>query len=493
VVVQGTADVDCVPPVISNVQSSEVSGLGATITWETDEPADSLVTYGDALPDLTASVSGLATAHTVELTGLAECTLYSFSVTSVDEAGNSATHDNAGAYYNFETGKNVNPTYPTLDPPISIPDNNPTGAEQVIVITDDEPIVDLDVQVFITHTFTGDLELSLIGPDGTEVMLSENHGGSGNNFSGTIFDDEADTAITSGSPPFSGSFRPDELLSVFDDTTATGEWKLHVVDQAGIDTGSIDSWSLLLTYPARTCGPHLEYETYVMSDSCAGFGSGGQNGRIEPAEDALLNLTIHNDGTDLTTDITARLSTTTPGVTITNALAQYPDLEAGESAGNPLSQFAFTVDAAVACGTTIQFSVEALANEGDWTSGLPIIVGGTVIGGTCNGCFVQLPADVPNVGWSDTTTLQWPPATGAKFYNLYRGVRADLPALLTETVDSCKRLTTADLASGSVLYEEPSADSIHWYLVSAGNGGGEGPAGDASDGPRFVNEYGVCP
>ena len=493
VVVQGTADVDCVPPLITNVQSSEVSGLGATITWETDEPADSLVTYGDALPDLTASVSGLGTAHTVELTGLAECTLYSFSVTSVDAAGNSATHDNAGAYYNFETGKNVNPTYTTLDPPISIPDNNPAGAEQVIVITDDEPIVDLNVQVFITHTFTGDLELSLIGPDGTEVMLSENHGGSGNNFTGTIFDDEADTAITSGSPPFSGSFRPDELLSIFDDTLAEGEWKLHVVDQAGIDTGSIDSWSLLLTYPARTCGPHLEYETYVMSDSCAGFGSGGQNGRIEPAEDALLNLTIHNDGTDLTTGITARLSTTTPGVTITNAMSQYPDLEAGESADNPLSQFAFTVDAAVACGTTIQFSVEALANEGDWTSGLPIIVGGTVIGGACNSCFVQLPAEVPNLGWSDTTTLQWPPAAGAKFYNLYRGVRADLPALLTETVDSCKRLTTADLASGSVLYEEPSADSIHWYLVSAGNGGGEGPAGDASDGPRFVNEDGVCP
>ena len=147
----------------------------------------------------------------------------------------------------------------------------------------------------------------------------------------------------------------------------------------------------------------------------------------------------------------------------------------------------------MACGSTIQFSVEALANEGDWTSGLPLIVGGTIGGTTCNGCFVQLPAEVPSVGWSDPTTLQWPPAGGARFYNLYRGVRADLPNLLNETVDSCKRLTTANLATGSVLYEEPSADSIHWYLVSAGNGGGEGPAGDASEGPRFVNEGGVCP
>ena len=43
------------------------------------------------------------------------------------------------------------------------------------------------------------------------------------------------------------------------------------------------------------------------------------------------------------------------------------------------------------------------------------------------------------------------------------------------------------------LTEIPGAGSFFWYLVRAASAGGEGPAGDASAGPRMQNSSGSCP
>src|SRR5204863_1906140 len=66
----------------------------------------------------------------------------------------------------------------------------------------------------------------------------------------TTFDDNTNTPIASGSAPFTGGFRPDQALSVFigkSGTNVNGTWQLHVVDQAPVDVGTIDCWSLILT------------------------------------------------------------------------------------------------------------------------------------------------------------------------------------------------------------------------------------------------------
>jgi len=496
VVLQVTADVDCVPPVISNVQSSDVTGQGATVTWLTDEPADSLVTYGTPAPGLTEAIPGLVTLHVVGLSGLDECSPYSYSVTSADQAGNPTTHDNGGVFFEFETGINVMPVYTTAEPPVSIPDNDPSaGAEMSIDIVDDELIVDLNVEVYITHTFTGDLELSLIGPDGTEVILSHLNGGSGNNYAGTIFDDEADVAVASGSAPFTGSFRPDEPLSIFDGTPVTGQWRLRVEDYELQDVGTIDSFSLHLTYPSKACGPHLKHDAYAIEDSCSGFGSGGSNGNAEPAEDVLLTVTLTNDGTDATTGVSARLSTVTPGVTVTQPVSSYPDLASGESADNLLSPFGFTIDKSVPCGSPIELALDADANEGAWTDEITLFVGGAAGAASCKSCIVPLPGAVTDLSWNGggKRSLGWTEATGAHFYHLYRGVRESLPNLLDDSVDSCERWMTLELETGDVLAENPPENSIFWYLVRGGNGGGTGGAGNATAGPRIVNEDGICP
>ena len=77
-------------------------------------------------------------------------------------------------------------------------------------------------------------------------MLANRPGGttnSGDNFTNTVFDDEAATALGSGSPPYTGSFRPQaDQLSRFDAEPQAGTWTLKVADLAQLDTGTLHSW-----------------------------------------------------------------------------------------------------------------------------------------------------------------------------------------------------------------------------------------------------------
>ncbi len=99
-----TATTDCGSPVISSVRATGVTDVSAVIRWDTDEPADSRVTYGPERPPGTpSSAPGTGTSHAVTLTGLEACTVYWYEVASADVYGNDARADNAGSYYYFET------------------------------------------------------------------------------------------------------------------------------------------------------------------------------------------------------------------------------------------------------------------------------------------------------------------------------------------------------------------------------------------------------
>ena len=105
VVVTDTATVDCTAPVISNVQTTNIEPRSATVTFDTDEPANGTVRYGLACGTLTEAKSetGYGTAHTLNLTGLSDDTTYFYAVDAEDEAGNTGTDDNGGACYTFAT------------------------------------------------------------------------------------------------------------------------------------------------------------------------------------------------------------------------------------------------------------------------------------------------------------------------------------------------------------------------------------------------------
>ena len=93
---------DLVPPLISAVASATDLGV-LTITWQTSEPANSVVLYGTNSSNLNLGVTNaaLVTSHVVKLTRLIPGKTYYFLVSSTDAAGNTATNNNSGAYFTF--------------------------------------------------------------------------------------------------------------------------------------------------------------------------------------------------------------------------------------------------------------------------------------------------------------------------------------------------------------------------------------------------------
>ena len=97
-----TAVADLMPPMITAVATTTDLGV-LTITWQTSEPASSLVLYGTNSANLNLGVTNaaLVTSHVMKLSELIPGKTYYFSVSSSDAAGNTANNNNAGAYFTF--------------------------------------------------------------------------------------------------------------------------------------------------------------------------------------------------------------------------------------------------------------------------------------------------------------------------------------------------------------------------------------------------------
>jgi subtilisin family serine protease len=124
----------------------------------------------------------------------------------------------------------VNPEYSetvsyTDSPELLIPDNDSTGITSMINVSDSLQIWEVTCEVNISHTWIGDLIVKLISPDGTETILHNREGGSADNIHKTYFATE------------------------FENENSYGSWTLFVSDNAGLDLGSLDSWSLTIIGP----------------------------------------------------------------------------------------------------------------------------------------------------------------------------------------------------------------------------------------------------
>lgn len=102
ITVRASAAVDTIVPTISGV-TVDVDYEQAIISWNTSEPCDALVQFGES-PFLgrTALDPLFDTAHEVVLTSLQPDTTYYFQVVSRDAAGNAVVNDNSN-YFTFHT------------------------------------------------------------------------------------------------------------------------------------------------------------------------------------------------------------------------------------------------------------------------------------------------------------------------------------------------------------------------------------------------------
>ena len=91
-------------------------------------------------------------------------------------------------------------------------------------------IADVDVYLNLTHTWDSHLVISLTAPFSRSVLLVNRRGGDGDGLVHTVLDDEAAVSIVSGTAPFSGRYRPEQVLSRFDGYSPRGPWTLSVAD-----------------------------------------------------------------------------------------------------------------------------------------------------------------------------------------------------------------------------------------------------------------------
>jgi subtilisin-like proprotein convertase family protein len=129
--------------------------------------------------------------------------------------------------------------------PLAIPDEDVTGVFSTIVISGAGSALASDVTATIgslLHTYTGDLILTLIAPDGSSADLAY-YAGSDADFTNTVFSDLAIDPIWFGDNPFTGTWQPEVLFSGLTGS-ANGTWKLHIVDDVADDVGTLNNWSL---------------------------------------------------------------------------------------------------------------------------------------------------------------------------------------------------------------------------------------------------------
>lgn len=105
--------------------------------------------------------------------------------------------------------------------PVDIPDDDPAGVTSVIEVT--EPIVaaTATLELAVRHTWVGDLRI-VLSHGGVEAVVWDRAGGSARDI------------------------RRSFVLDAFAGRDASGAWTLHVSDLASADTGTLESWALVL-------------------------------------------------------------------------------------------------------------------------------------------------------------------------------------------------------------------------------------------------------
>jgi subtilisin-like proprotein convertase family protein len=138
----------------------------------------------------------------------------------------------------------VHVAYPGLPISSSLP-----PAVDTIVVAESFQVGDVNIDLGITHTWIGDLDVE-IEHGGALVRVWDQRCGSWDNINATA-DDEGTESLCSAislGPIDSVFFSPEVAglgpLSVFDGMDAAGDWTIYVYDNVGGDDGTLDQWSV---------------------------------------------------------------------------------------------------------------------------------------------------------------------------------------------------------------------------------------------------------
>jgi subtilisin-like proprotein convertase family protein len=186
-------------------------------------------------------------------------------------------------------------------------------------------VTGFSVTVNITHSYDSDVEIYLVRPGGIlnavangnytqsissggSVCLSADAGGSGNNYTSTVFSSlGTQTCVANGNAPFTGTFLPENAFS-----TLTGDpngvWTLKVVDDEAQDVGTLLNWTITMNT--------LSGVTYTWTSSPAGYSSSLQDpGTITPTLSREYIVTVTDNGSGCTATASTGVVNVSPTLT----------------------------------------------------------------------------------------------------------------------------------------------------------------------------------
>ncbi len=306
--------------------SKNVASATATLTTATAgvNITDGSSTYG-AIP-AQGSAAGDVFAFTVPLAASCGQSL-KFTITSTSSLGVKAVDFQFRVGAPSGTGAPITYTR-TPGAPLAIQDNRPRGTIDSQTITDDFEIADLNFRVdSLPHTFPGDVTVGFKAPNGYGVDLvtfiggAVAGGGDGDNITNMVIDNQAAGDIllaTNAQAPYTGSwlpianspswpvlgFGPQEPigeLNKMNGASTQGTWQVLASDQAAVDTGTLNSWSLIVTPRAFACtpfaGPAATAGQLLISEFRLRGPSGANDEFIEIYNNSGADHTVSGGGT----------------------------------------------------------------------------------------------------------------------------------------------------------------------------------------------------
>ncbi len=174
----------------------------------------------------------------------------------------------------------------------------------------------------LNHTFPDDLDILVVGPTGANLALMSDAGGSIDITNTTLtFDDAAPAVIADGGPTGFGPVKPSQfvagdiypapapaasanttLAAAFNGTDPNGTWSLYIVDDTGVDQGSLgNGWSLTITTAMSSATTFTNGAAFFINDRFAQatpypstIVSSGLTGSISDINVTLTNITHLN-------------------------------------------------------------------------------------------------------------------------------------------------------------------------------------------------------
>jgi len=304
----------------------------------------------------------------------------------------------------------LGPTFTSVDVPKAIPDLA-TTLSTLNVGGATRFVTDVNVQFTMTHTFPSDIEATLISPQGTRVLLIDFPALNGaDNFTNTVLDDSGTLFVHQGTAPYTGTFRPIQPLSIYNNTNPVGTWTLELKDVGSGDVGTLLAWSLEIA-TTTTAQPTLfvaEGAAPLANNAAVGGGRSFGTRGVTQGPSGTITINISNPGGANLDLGTPALGGTNAGDFVLSGITGFPTVA---PAGTASFQLAFAPSSVGPKLATVTFTSN--------TAGSPFVINLSGLGAaqpvtTANatGLPVRVP---PGTATAGTTTHTITVAPGAGF------------------------------------------------------------------------------